>query len=76
MKKILIPLLLIPVMVAKAQPHSGNIADCPFHASTKTPAPSIGQANDNRDWWPNQLNLDVLRQNSSLSNPMGNDFNY
>ena len=30
----------------------------------------------NRDWWPNQLNLKVLRQNSPLSNPMGKDFNY
>ncbi len=30
----------------------------------------------NRDWWPNQLNLNVLHQHSSLSNPMGKDFNY
>ena len=30
----------------------------------------------NQDWWPNQLNLKILRQNSPLSNPMGNDFNY
>lgn len=30
----------------------------------------------NRDWWPNQLNLQILHQNSSLSNPMGEDFNY
>ncbi len=30
----------------------------------------------NQDWWPNQLNLKVLRQNSPLSNPMGKDFNY
>jgi catalase-peroxidase len=30
----------------------------------------------NRDWWPNKLNLDVLRQNSELSNPMGPQFNY
>ncbi len=30
----------------------------------------------NRDWWPNQLNLRILHQNSSLSNPMGKDFNY
>ena len=30
----------------------------------------------NRDWWPNQLKLNILRQNSSLSNPMGEDFNY
>jgi len=30
----------------------------------------------NRDWWPNQLNLKVLHQHSSLSNPMGKEFNY
>lgn len=30
----------------------------------------------NREWWPNQLNLNVLRQNSSLSNPMGAEFDY
>jgi catalase-peroxidase len=30
----------------------------------------------NRDWWPNQLKLNILRQHSSLSNPMGNSFNY
>jgi catalase-peroxidase len=30
----------------------------------------------NRDWWPNQLNLNVLHQHCPLSNPMGNDFNY
>src|SRR5690606_6169486 len=37
---------------------------------TSASALSIG------DWWPNQLNLDILHQNSSLSNPMGEDFNY
>ena len=30
----------------------------------------------NKDWWPNQLNLGILRQNSELSNPMDKDFNY
>ena len=30
----------------------------------------------NREWWPNQLSLDILRQHSSKSNPMGEDFNY
>jgi catalase-peroxidase len=30
----------------------------------------------NRDWWPNQLRLDILHQHSSKSNPMGEDFNY
>ncbi|MGZ5281089.1 MAG: peroxidase family protein, partial [Bacteroidia bacterium] len=32
--------------------------------------------NNNKDWWPNKLDLSVLRQNSSKSNPMGSDFNY
>ena len=34
------------------------------------------QINKNKEWWPNQLNLDLLRQNSSMSNPMGSDFDY
>ncbi len=42
---------------------------CPFH-----PAPAT--ARSNRDWWPNQLNLDVLRQHSAKSDPMGQEFNY
>ncbi|MFY0607207.1 MAG: catalase/peroxidase HPI [Cyclobacteriaceae bacterium] len=39
-------------------------------------SPSNMRATSNSDWWPNQLNLGLLRQNSSLSNPMGEDFNY
>jgi catalase-peroxidase len=35
-----------------------------------------GRGMTNRDWWPNQLNLDILRQHSSKSNPMGENFNY
>ena len=34
------------------------------------------QSDKNKVWWPNQLNLDVLRQNSNLSNPMGAEFDY
>ena len=34
------------------------------------------RATGNSDWWPNQLNLSILRQNSALSNPMGQEFNY
>ena len=37
---------------------------------------SAGGGTSNRDWWPNQLNLSILRQHSSLSNPMGEAFNY
>ena len=42
--------------------------------STSISGPSKGT--NNRDWWPNQLNLTVLRQNSSLSDPLGNSFDY
>ena len=35
-----------------------------------------GMRTSNRDWWPNQLNLNILHQHSSLSNPMGAKFNY
>ena len=35
-----------------------------------------GGGRSNRDWWPNQLNLDILRQHCLKSNPMGEDFNY
>ena len=35
-----------------------------------------GRAMTNKDWWPNQLNLDILSQHSSKTNPMGVDFNY
>ena len=44
-------------------------AKCPFHHAA-------GGGTSNRDWWPNQLKLDMLRQHSSKSNPMGEDFNY
>jgi catalase-peroxidase len=37
---------------------------------------TTGGGTTNQDWWPNQLNLDILHQHSSKSNPMGDDFNY
>ena len=42
---------------------------CPMHHTA-------GGGTSNRDWWPNQLNLDILRQHSTKSNPMGEVFNY
>lgn len=55
--------------------NTGGEAKCPFnHGEVKLP--SAGGGTRNRDWWPNQLNLSILRQHSSLSNPMGEDFNY
>ncbi|PYV79293.1 MAG: catalase/peroxidase HPI [Acidobacteria bacterium] len=43
---------------------------------SKCPVAHGTRAHTNRDWWPNQLNLHVLHQNSALSNPMGKEFNY
>lgn len=37
---------------------------------------ATGRGRTSRDWWPNQLNLDILHQHSSKSNPMGQNFNY
>ena len=52
--------------------------DAPVDATSGATMKSISnmKATSNSDWWPNQLNLSMLRQNSSLSNPMGEDFNY
>ncbi|NDP28301.1 MAG: catalase/peroxidase HPI [Flavobacterium sp.] len=47
---------------------------CPFTEGASKPAAGSGRSN--RDWWPNQLKLNILRQHSSLSNPMGDAFNY
>ncbi len=47
---------------------------CPFHGGAVKH--TAGGGTSNRDWWPNQLNLSILRQHSSLTNPMGEDFNY
>src|SRR5260370_24539243 len=42
---------------------------CPF-------SHTAGGGTSNRDWWPNQLRLDLLHQHSSKSDPMGEDFDY
>ena len=47
---------------------------CPFTGGALKQ--SAGSGTRNRDWWPNQLKLNILRQHSSLSNPMGENFNY
>ena len=52
----------------------GDITKCPFMSGAqKKPA---GGGTSNRDWWPNELKLNILRQNASKSNPMGEDFDY
>ena len=46
-----------------------NESKCPFH-------PSASRGTANRDWWPNQLKLDVLHQHTTKASPMGEDFDY
>lgn len=45
-------------------------AKCPFNHAL------VGDATTNRDWWPNQLRVDLLNQHSSRSHPLGADFDY
>jgi len=47
---------------------------CPFTGTIKKSA--AGHGTGNRDWWPNQLKLNILRQHSTLSDPMGDGFDY
>jgi len=52
--------------------NQGDISKCPFHNSAKN-APAAGGGTSNRDWWPNQLKLNILKQHSSKTNPMDAD---
>jgi catalase-peroxidase len=83
LKAVLATLLLAPVISTSAQqqPKPDNtmqdISKCPVMGA---PAPAsrhtAASAMSNRDWWPNQLNLSILHQNSPKGNPMGEGFNY
>ena len=86
MKKSLIYLLLLSLLYScsSSQISNDKMANneskgkCPLHfGSNQTSGlTTTNQGNTNRDWWPNQLDLTILRQNSSLSNPMGEEFSY
>lgn len=52
-----------------------NDGKCPFTGAMKSNSVG-GGGTKNTDWWPNRLNLGILRQNSNLSDPMGEDFDY
>ncbi|WP_276485786.1 catalase/peroxidase HPI [Paraflavitalea pollutisoli] len=54
---------------------SNDISKCPFHNGSMKHNVA-GGGTRNRDWWPNQLKVSILRQHSEKSNPMGDDFNY
>lgn len=82
MKKSVVALSLILTYGANAQ--KSEEAKCPFHFGSKSKSKAIAaekkmegavgdMAPSNRMWWPNQLDLSVLRQNSNLSDPMNPD---
>ena len=79
MKKLLTLTSLFLTILSNGQEKA---EECPFgHGSTpKTSTTQNREAKinstTNSDWWPNQLNLEVLRQNSEKSNPMGENFDY
>jgi len=61
--------------------YSGDINKCPVYGGAQTNGSAgkisvAGNGMQNRDWWPNQLKVNLLRQHSSHSNPMGEDFDY
>jgi catalase-peroxidase len=83
MKHLVISGLLLSATIAIGQESKG---ECPMgHGSTKKTLVTENReaamnknktSNSNSGWWPNQLNLELLRQNSEKSNPMGADFDY
>jgi catalase-peroxidase len=71
------------VSVNKVNAHGGpNSADYQAmqgvnpHAAAAPASTGSSNVDKNKQWWPNQLNLSVLRQNSELSDPMGANFDY
>ncbi len=63
----------IPTTDPSAHPANGS-SPCPFTGGILKQ--SAGGGTRNRDWWPNQLRVNILRQHSSKSNPLGESFNY
>ncbi|MFO7702255.1 MAG: catalase/peroxidase HPI [Psychroflexus maritimus] len=81
MKKIILSLSLLAGFTMAAQP-SGDISSCPYLSGESAKEDKADNQDGkkrklgDKDWWPNQLDLDILRQHSEKSNPMGEDFNY
>jgi catalase-peroxidase len=88
MKKIILSIAIVASSSAYSQPSGTEGDKCPFNfgqsaaSDSKTntneisPKTTFNKPVQKLDWWPNQLDLNVLRQNSSLSNPLGAQFNY
>lgn len=70
-------LLIQNTLAADSDPaKKSEASQCPVMSKDGNLRPTALGAYGNGDWWPNQLNLKILAQNSPMSNPMGKDFNY
>lgn len=78
MKKIIVfgAILTFITIFASCQQENTQAVEPDGYSGATKKSKSNMMATSNIDWWPNQLNLSILRQNSSLSNPMAEDFNY
>ncbi len=54
---------------------SGDISKCPFHGTAQRHS-AAGTGTQNKDWWPDQLKVEILRQHSEKTNPMEESFDY
>jgi len=89
MRYTLTSIALLVGFLTFGQDSKENIEKCPFHAGVSSASAEASTVDHsiraqmarkdgktNQDWWPNMLDLSVLRQHSELSNPMGKDFDY
>ncbi|OFZ10264.1 MAG: catalase/peroxidase HPI [Bacteroidetes bacterium RIFCSPHIGHO2_02_FULL_44_7] len=87
MRNLILIASFIGVYTVSGQNTTGIMSECPYHdgkneqKATGADSSSTGMLNrgtgtKNGDWWPNRLDLNVLRQHSSLSDPMGAEFDY
>jgi catalase-peroxidase len=83
MKRIAILFALASITGAKAQDSAETVGKCPMghdrkEAKSESPVAPVDKEKmqTNKDWWPSQLDLSVLRSNSQLSNPMDPGFDY
>ncbi|MBL4669863.1 MAG: catalase/peroxidase HPI [Flavobacteriales bacterium] len=73
-----VSILLLPACNNKKTQDMEKKGKCPFGFDKGKSTGQVikGEGTTNKDWWPNQLDLSVLRQNSLMSNPMGESFDY
>jgi len=69
-------LLMAGILISSCQQEAKEEAAVDYATGATMKSKSNMKATSNSDWWPQQLNLNILRQHSEKSNPMGEDFNY